>query len=1291
MKDSQIFNKKDSQRTLQMLTDSVSNTLSPNITDVMATGPYDYQIVVMGSGTKYQQLIRQEVLDGVNLAGGLVIDANTGSLWTYGQNDQGQLGDGTTQHRSSPVSVLGFGSSRSVVSCQHDLSNNMFALDSTGTLWTWGNGLSGSLGNGATTLASSPVSIANRQFTALATGIVPSSKGSSVGGIDTLGAAWMWGDNSLGQLGLGTTNSQSSPMAVAGNRQFAALNRNGRAIDLNNQPWSWGDNTYGQLGLGTTNQQSSPVSVVGLPATITKIVSGGVHTLFLTQSGAVYSVGQNTSGQLGDGTSISRSLPVAVSALSNLKIVDIAVGSGHSVALDQFGKVWTWGQNTNGQLGNGTTLAWFQPKISIASFVYARPAVMVTANETMGLLDTQGYAWTWSNNTFGQLGNGTTDDRSNPVSITSIRWQSIDTSVDKYSYGLDINGYAWTWGQNTQGQLGDGTTDNKSKPVSVLGGRTWLAVTSTQDGGTSASLAGLDAQGYPWMWGRSRATGWSSSPISVVNGRQFVRLIPAVAWSGPMFLALDSKSYAWGWNMDYYGNLGSGTTDNKTSTVSVLGGIQWQDIQLAGGGTNSANSRTLGLDINGYLWAWGRGAITNGPGLGDGTTFDRSSPVSVLTTNRWSKLRAGTQYILAALDMSSYAWTWGWNQDGGLGDGTTANKSTPVSVVGGLQFTDIQAGYDVGGSGGACFIGLTANGTVWTWGANGKGTLGDGTTTSKSSPVSVAGLPLISSIGFKHTPYALSSTTNSAWSWGYQGLSTMPLGDGTTFPRSSPVSVMTLITSYFQSGNPTVVSGNPSRMAIIGATDNQTSAIDTDGNCWNWGANVQTLTGSVAQLIPGPNYWGGGFGGARGGYIDSNGCGWQWGQNNNGQLGDGTTNPKSSAVSILGNRIWKQVWNANYIGAGLDTLSYAWTWGSNSGTIGDGTTFNRSSPTSVVGGRQFRQLSMGSLTAALDVNSYAWHWGYVDYYAQYSSPVSVLGGRQFSSLSVGNNNDYSSFMLGRDGNNYAWAWGTNARGEIGGNTTSSGESSPMSVFGGIQWRDLKFTRLNYDAVLGLDLNSYAWCWGDSLLGNLGNNANSPSSSPVSVVGGRQWIATAMSFSGTVIALDANSYAWTWGVGGYGEAGNNAATHNSSPVSVAGGLQFNQVGFAYDTSTTGAAVYGVTSAGVLWAWGSNGTGIVGDGTTSRGRSSPASIISGIKLATGRMNVVATDGKTVWSWGSADNGFIGDGTTTGRSSPVVVLSSFSSSSLLGLIGDNVTTNRSVPILLSGSLKAKNKRGS
>ena len=334
--------------------------------------------------------------------------------------------------------------------------------------------------------------------------------------------------------------------------------------------------------------------------------------------------------------------------------------------------------------------------------------------------------WSWGVGTCGRLGDGTITSKSSPVSVVGgfTDWCQVSAG-DAHSIGLRANGTIWSWGLGTCGRLGDCTTVDKSSPVSVVGGFTdWCQISA----GCEHNLA-IRQNGTAWGWGNGicgvlgdcTVTGVVISPVSVVGGiTDWSQLSGAQRHS----LGLRQNGTLWAWGASDSGQLGDGTLVGKSSPRIVVGGFtDWS--QVSGNGLHS-----LAVRQNGTAWAWGFGG--NGR-LGDNTAVTKSSPVSVVGGfTDWCQVSAGESHSLG-LRRNGSAWGWGVTSNGQIGDNTVVSKSSPVSVVGG--FTDwcrVSAGS-------IHSLGVRTNGSLWAWGCNIGGQLGDNTAATKSSPVSVAG------------------------------------------------------------------------------------------------------------------------------------------------------------------------------------------------------------------------------------------------------------------------------------------------------------------------------------------------------------------------------------------------------------------------------------------------------------------------------------------------------------------------------------------------------------------------
>jgi alpha-tubulin suppressor-like RCC1 family protein len=321
-----------------------------------------------------------------------------GNLWAWGANQYGQLGDGTTETRNTPV-IIGATPDWKQVSAGFDHS---MAIKDDGTLWAWGSNFYAQLGDGTKITRLSPVQI----------GIDSDWKKISAGrdhtlAIKTNGTLWTWGDNEYGQLGDGTTSARDIPVQIglATNwKEIVAGYGNTLAIKTDGTLWAWGYNGNGQLGDGTNTTRYSPVQI-GTDANWEKI-SGYSHTLAIKTDGTLWAWGWNYYGQLGDGTNINRNSPVKIDTSAKWK--DISAGCGFTFALRTDSTSWAWGWNTKGQLGDGTTINKNAP-IQVSG---APKCVQVVTGSSFSIILKSDNLYCGTGiNTQGQLGDGTSIDK----------------------------------------------------------------------------------------------------------------------------------------------------------------------------------------------------------------------------------------------------------------------------------------------------------------------------------------------------------------------------------------------------------------------------------------------------------------------------------------------------------------------------------------------------------------------------------------------------------------------------------------------------------------------------------------------------------------------------------------------------------------------------------------------------------------------------------------------------------------------------------------------------------------
>jgi alpha-tubulin suppressor-like RCC1 family protein len=288
------------------------------------------------------------------------------------------------------------------------------------------------------------------------------------------GAARCWGGNYYGQVGDGTSGTgtdRTVPVGVQGLSSGVAAIAAGSihtcALTEAGAVRCWGENGGGQLGDGTTTNRSTPVAVSGLSSGVAAVGAGGVHTCALTVAGAVRCWGVNSDGQLGDGSTVGKTTPVAVSSLS-AGIVAIAVGQAHTCALTKAGAVRCWGANYDGQLGDGTTNNRATP-VAVSGLSSGVVAIMSGGHHTCAVTEA-GAVWCWGKNQYGQLGDGTNNDRTTPVAVGALSAGVVAvTGGQSHTCALTEAGAVRCWGRNLYGALGNGSTVNSATPVEVSG------------------------------------------------------------------------------------------------------------------------------------------------------------------------------------------------------------------------------------------------------------------------------------------------------------------------------------------------------------------------------------------------------------------------------------------------------------------------------------------------------------------------------------------------------------------------------------------------------------------------------------------------------------------------------------------------------------------------------------------------------------------------------------------------------------------------------------------------------
>jgi len=682
-----------------------------------------------------------------------------GTLWCWGYNGQGQLGDGTTTNRHAPVQVTGLSDVRFVSAGYFSTC----AVLGNGVVKCWGMNSSGQLGTGDTVSSHTPV-----QVTGVSNAVAVSIEFRHACALMVNGTARCWGYNGNGQLGVGTLDSSNTPVQVSGlsgakqvevgtDHSCALLGdgtvkcwgyngwgqlgdgtnlRRKTPVAVSGVTWArsigagasdscailsggtarcWGFNTTGQLGNNTTDNSNVPVNVSGF--SVGAAIRVGPMACGLRGDGTVKCWGRNEYGETGDGTLNEYHAPVTVTGLDRVKALDI--GSNHACALLGDGTMRCWGYNVYGQLGDGGTTASATPVT-----VLGLPAVVGVSDTASGGAHscaalTDGTVRCWGLNGHGQLGNSE-GDSALPVTVDGVSHAVDVTAGAFHSCARLADGTLQCWGRNDDGQLGDGSTTDSDAPVAVSG-LVWASGLSAGDSHTCAtrptgvtSCWGLGTSGQ--LGNGASASSATAVPVTGLNAAHV-----AAGATHTCAVRPDGATYCWGFNG--FGQLGNNTTTSSGAPVAVSG--LGSALRVAAGGTHSCAI----VSSNAGLWCWG----ANGDGqLGTGNTTPSQVPVGLALSNLVD-VSLGDAHGCATLAFGNGR-CWGLGTSGELGNGAMATASSPV-VISGLS---AARGVSTGAHHACAYL---ANGTARCWGDNGAGQIGDGTTTDAGTPATVSSLP----------------------------------------------------------------------------------------------------------------------------------------------------------------------------------------------------------------------------------------------------------------------------------------------------------------------------------------------------------------------------------------------------------------------------------------------------------------------------------------------------------------------------------------------------------------------
>ena len=342
-------------------------------------------------------------------------------LWTWGYGTLGQLGNATITNTSTPVTTSAGGSNWKQVSSS---GYHTAAIKTDGTLWTWGHANEGQIGNAVTTNRSTPVTT----FAGGTNWKQVSSGSAHTAAIKTDGTLWVWGSGNSGRLGNAVTTNASTPVTTfAGGTNWKQVS-GGRfhtaAIKTDGTLWTWGRGSFGQLGNARFANISTPVTTFAGGTNWKQVSSGGYHTAAIKTDGTLWTWGRSAAGELGNAAITDRTTPVTTFAGGN-NWKQVGCGQIHTAAIKTDGTLWTWGSGSSGELGNAAITNISTPVTTSTGGTNWKQ--VAGAGRNTAAIKTDGTLWTWGLANEGQLGNAVITNRSTPVTTFAggTNWKQV--------------------------------------------------------------------------------------------------------------------------------------------------------------------------------------------------------------------------------------------------------------------------------------------------------------------------------------------------------------------------------------------------------------------------------------------------------------------------------------------------------------------------------------------------------------------------------------------------------------------------------------------------------------------------------------------------------------------------------------------------------------------------------------------------------------------------------------------------------------------------------------------------
>lgn len=981
-----------------------------------------------------------------------------GTVYGWGANNVGQVGDNTTTQRTSPVQLT----TLSGVSAISSRSNHSLALKSDGSIRAWGANGNGQLGDSSTTQRNAPVAVSSL------TSVIAISAGTSHSlALKSDNTAWAWGANSNGQLGDSTNTQRTSPVAVTNLGTVTALAGGGThsvALKFDGSVWSWGQNTNGQLGDGSTTTSWTPVAVANV-SDATLIASGESHTLAIESDGTVWATGYNNTAQIGDGTRVTRKSPVELSDPSYVWKVgtptfSIAAGTytaSQNVVVSTVTTGATIRYTTNGATptttdpvvpGNGIVTVSESLTLKVKAWKTGVPDSNADESEytlrvpTPTLSPGQNTYSAPQNVTVSVAGTGFTlrytTNGQEPTTTDTIVASGSTVSVAE-SLTLKVRGWRDNWTVSdvasaiytmkvAQPSLTPAAGNYTSaQTVTIATTSPGVTLRYTTNGGEPTTSDATIASGNSISVGTASTIrvkgfreGWTDSDTRIGTYTFTMGTVATPTFSP------SAGTYTSGQTLTI-----STTTTDATIRYTTDGSEPTLVSKIYAGPLSI--DKPVTLKARGFKRDWTASATTT-----SAYTFDFGTvavptlspapgdyPTSRLVTVTTATAGATIHYTTNGVEPT--------DTDPTVASGATVliDRSMRLRVKAFKTGMDASAAltgdYWITGTvvaGDAFGVALKSDGTVWTWGANGQGQLGNGTQTQQNSPAQISGLTDVVAIAAGTTHTLAAKRDGTVWAWGSN--SSGQLAESTSVQRRLTPTQITAL----------------SDVVAVEAGESHSLALKRDGTVCAWGGNSfgQIGNGNNTQQTAPVCLSLTGFTAIRAGSQhsvalktdgESTGTVWTWGNNATRQLGDGTNVARNTPATVLS--------GVTSIGAAYEhTLArradgVAMSWGRNvDGELGDGTQIDRSRPTEMAdldavtfvgGARRFSLVLTGS--GSLWTSGASLGSTLITPYRIPAVGTTVLtadGGVSFA------------LAARRDGT--VWTWGPNTSGQLGDGTTT---------------------------------------------------------------------------------------------------------------------------------------------------------------------------------------------------------------------------------------------------------------